>query len=781
MTRLKTQSKPKTGASERTYLFALITGSILILCLQFPGLFKGQVISSADLALYHPPYSATALHQPRSYASLSDFMDGIYPYDYFAYKEMHHGILPFFSNQSEAGLPFLWNGDNNLGNPFFLMLLYIFNPIYAPSLFLLLITLIGITSFFKLMRSFRVSPLGSTFAALVFGFNSYTSSTLQGGMAFNAYMLMPLLMLSTYKILKTPKLTDYFLFILAFIGIVTNGYPPSCLFFGIFYVFFLTYLWCSDKQLRKFKSIVQFVIASLCSVAIAIPMIFQTYHYLISTIDRTWRAGYGLHTISVTSFFSLLDPLKFGQLMTFGNGTTFQYVRDGLYFGTPALIIFAIGIYSSLFNFNRSKFVLWLAGYDLSLLCLITLPFLNRDVYAKIPLLSQTYASNQFVILIFVASLICGFGFDSVQELTIKTSTKVAVCVLILLLFLDGAMHKTFPSIYFCFILIISIYGINKIDRKMSSSSAFLIVIIPQLLGTFPLNGFINWTASPSQLYPESNATRYLQTNIGNYKLLPMGNAFLADTPYAFDIPTLAGRGHFSAGQRSMYRQLSPNAFKNSPTQYLFSTNEIDFGNPLLDVLGVKYVAIPTVGFKAVDNPETVNSLQHMKKVFSGDGVDIFKRPNPSEFGEIFTQCDSTSSGFHMTLQTWDVSRISTQICHDTHTINTPISFKGDLNLNRSLSLSLLNTGNSGGNSQFFVTSYTFDSNIKVKINGAKVNPMLADSNLLAIKLLPGLNVVVLKYDPWYLNFYPIFSLLALFIMLSGLLIRFCFIDIRNK
>ena len=786
-----------TKRSKREHLsdmqISLLLGaaSVLFVILQFPGLLQGQVISASDLALDHPPYSSVVPQATRSYNSLSDFMDSANPTNFFISSNLKKGNIPLYSTQSELGLPILWTGDGNFGSPLFILSIYFFGPIYGPTLNMLFLIFIGSSSFFYLLKYFKFRNFSALVGAIVFTFNSYTASTIQGGLAISAYMALSLFFVSVHSFMIKPKFANYIGILGSYFLILNNDYPPSLLFIApvIFVFISWSFLDVLKKSLSPYLVFSRLFLAGLSCIIASAPILLQNYHYLLQMIDRSWRSGYGQHTVNPRTFLDILDPFVFGELKYFPDGSHFQFVRDSFYIGAPALFLVLIGIlYQNRSKFTFTKLLMWYSGV---LLLLITIPWLNHNIYVHIPFLGQTFASNQLIILIFCTAFLVAQGAEAIQTVNLSSTRVFRGIVLfsflaygsvVVLEIKQGIFHGYFLAITVATILLGLALSVQVgVEKGLITRVTQYGIIALVLFSLFPLNGFINWSTKISKVYPQTTTTKYLQENMKQFRVLPLGNALLADTDYAYEISTLAGRGHFTSGMEDLYSKIDPTAFSGSKTQHLFNLKNVDLHNAILDLIGVKYVAIPTVGFKVADNQITTANIRGLKEVLNTEGVLLVERPTVYPYGLNAGNCTYTGLPDWKLLTNVVVSQtrrtsppLATDYCKNLgDSPMTIISLKGDPNFNKPYYVRFDATHDG-----VYVLPTAYDADLKLKIDGKQVESVKVNGSLEGVFVRSGIHNLQIIYQPWYFN--PS-NLLMFLIVFTVDLLLLCLIERQRR
>jgi hypothetical protein len=600
---------------------------------------------------------------------------------------------------------------------------------------------------------------------------------MQGGMTYVGYSAFPLLLWSTAKLINVVRLPYFFGFFFGIVSMINNNYPPAWLFFIPFYLLFVSYIISRPGPTPKGRRMLHLAGGLAIGALLTFPMWMQTFHYLINSIDRSWRNGYSAHMINPKSVASLTDPFLFGELSYFSNGSHFQYVRDCLYIGIPALFFAILAVVSCLRTKVKFEFRTWIIIYGIILVGLISVPFLNSNLYQNIPLLKQTYASNQFVILLLIFSFLAAYGFDDFITISTKTQIVIAAGLFIsFILYSDeiSIKDKAHHQIYFVFVAILMV-SIILWRTLFTRTSQVALILLLQIVSIFPLNTFINWSTSPSQIYPTNQAISFLQKNLGLSNFMPLGNAFLADTDYAYGLSTVAGRGHFSSATKSLYSTLDPKAFTTSETQYLFNLDSLDLKNKTLDLLSVAYLAVPNTGFLANKNTLPPETAIHQSVVFNGDNVTILKHKLVQPYGYFGSRCTTANeSGWPLsgklsvesTLINFKKSAISEFCKRALGQANGQIKYQGDKNLNDPLIINF-----NVQTQSLFVYPIVWDSNMRLTVDGKKFEPWKVEHDLVGVPLRAGQHTLSLQYKPWYLSNSTLGALLLIFCSISLLIL----------
>jgi hypothetical protein len=126
-------------------------------------------------------------------------------------------------------------------------------------------------------------------------------------------------------------------------------------------------------------------------------------------------------------------------------------------------------------------------------------------------------------------------------------------------------------------------------SMRMKHIAAVLLVIFSALEARAHTRGWFP-EALPSSCYPRTAVTDFLRANTGGSRIQGLGRvaipAIISRDTYGLE--TAVGRMPVSTGLAILLRQADPDAYKNHPTQYLFSEGTL-LDHTIWDLLNVRY------------------------------------------------------------------------------------------------------------------------------------------------------------------------------------------------
>ena len=133
----------------------------------------------------------------------------------------------FCGGRPELSLP------HGLGYSWYSPLLYLMEPLHGLLSVWLILTLVGLTFFYKWIRTYNISPAPSVIGSILFVFNGYQAAHFnQGHLSFAFFNLIPVILFAFEKSARTPRFEWKMSALLVF---AVFAYLTSSLPHGLFY------------------------------------------------------------------------------------------------------------------------------------------------------------------------------------------------------------------------------------------------------------------------------------------------------------------------------------------------------------------------------------------------------------------------------------------------------------------------------------------------------------------------------------------------------------------
>ncbi len=389
---------------------ALLIFSVWLLFVS-PYLLKGLVPYPSTYQVNHfPPWSSNQqFWGPVKNGAMPDIVDQIYPWKKFTIESLKAGQIPWWNPYNFSGNGHVGNFQSAVFSPF--NALYFVLPfIDAWSLIIILQPLLAGVFTYLLMRSLRVSDVGSVVSSIAFMFSGFMVVWMPYGTLSMALCFLPLALYAIQKWYETRKMS--FLPILSFSIALSlfSGHFQTSMYVLITVFSFLIYKAITVRRVRDGLWVgVAFVLGFFISLIQLIPS--------ISLYEDSVRSSIFIKSGGIP--FSYLITLVAGDF--FGNPVTrndwFGYYAEWASFvGILPVSLSLFSIYSGKKNIQ----FFWILAV-IVLVLVIDSPVQSIIGSLKIPVLSTSNPSRIVALFSFAISILAGMGFDYfMQELKVK-------------------------------------------------------------------------------------------------------------------------------------------------------------------------------------------------------------------------------------------------------------------------------------------------------------------------------------------------------------------------
>jgi len=175
----------------------------LLLAIFFSPIVRDRATFSsvANLQRYYYPWIDTsATKPPDAIVPQWDQADYVYPRQVFLDTTLRRtGQLPLWIPDTLGGIPFMAETGSRLGYPPMLAITFLFNPVHAHDVYLIVHLLFAGMAMFALMKAFGVRFGGALLSAVSWTFASYTTAWMMLEMFVPVAALLPLALLFIYR------------------------------------------------------------------------------------------------------------------------------------------------------------------------------------------------------------------------------------------------------------------------------------------------------------------------------------------------------------------------------------------------------------------------------------------------------------------------------------------------------------------------------------------------------------------------------------------------------
>lgn len=295
------------------------------------------VLFPSDVLMNIPNFSEDGWERPKN-SLLADSVYQFEPWRGYAKEEIRQGRFPLWNDLNGHGVPLFANSQSAVLYPLNLIY-YIFPDSFALLLIPISKLSILFTGAYLYLREIKMKKEISIIGGCAVTFAAFPLTWLLWPHT-NVYILLPLLLFITEKVLHSKKNTDLLFTIISFLYFfaILGGHPETLLhilLIHIAYVFFR--FW---KNLRKYKA---FMISILSGFALGAIQIFPFIEYLLnSNVLHIRSTELSDHVLPLKSFIFNFFPFILGapQLEIYKpvtNTTNFQETVGG-YVGLVVII-----------------------------------------------------------------------------------------------------------------------------------------------------------------------------------------------------------------------------------------------------------------------------------------------------------------------------------------------------------------------------------------------------------------------------------------------------------
>ena len=572
---------------------------------------KGLLPIPADtiVGLYNPYRDFYQAKYPRGipYKNflITDPVRQQYPWKSLAISQESKGEIPLWNPYEMAGKPLLANFQSGSFYP--LNLLFVIKPFYTSwSIYIVLGTFLSLIFAYLYLNNLELSKTSSLFGSLTFAFSGFSIAWLEWGNITHTILWLPLILLAIDKIFEKRKNIKWIsIFILSLMLSFFAGHLQL-----FFYVFILSIFYFVFKLFGERKDLSKILILAGSIFIFSIATFYQwfpTLQYILQSArsidqDNWQKIGWFIPWQNLIQFIA---PDFFGNPATLNYWGIFNYGEFIGYIGILPLIFSLFSLFliknRTVFFFGLTLFVSLIFAYPTFL---AKIPFM-----LNIPLISTAQPTRLIFIADFSLAVLTAFGLDYLSKFR---KSKFYILAIIGFLFVSlwlfilkfpinsivspeeisvAKNNLILPSLLF--LLSSMLITANSVFRKIPRSIFVWLIILISVFDLFRFGWkFTPFTAS-SYLYPNTPALTFLNSHIGNYRVLSANSQILPPNFLTmYRIQTIDG---YDPLYLKNYAQLIVSLERNtSDINPPFGFNRIitphNYSSEITDLLGVKYV-----------------------------------------------------------------------------------------------------------------------------------------------------------------------------------------------
>jgi len=639
----------------RSY-WPLVSIIIIILLFFYKTVIFGKIPFPGDLLLSeyapwrHASYFGYAPGAIPSKAQYFDVVRELYPWKTLVIDQLKKFQIPLWNPYNFSGTPLLANYQSQVFYP--LGILYFILPQKtAWTVLLILQPILGSVFLYLFATEIGLSATAGLLAALLFNFSSFANVWMEFNTVWHTILWLPLLLYLLERSIREKKipLSRKLIFIFVLFSSITGGHPQdfidTFIFLSVYEIIRLISIKIWTPQFKR-TFIIQLFSMTIIPFLLAGPQLLPT----IELFRLSSRVPHDLAFILTTMLVQWWQlPMLIVQDF-FGNPATHSYflldtyVNKSLSIGVTGFILVAASLFQKKRGWHQKFFI----GVVLTVLLLtVNTPFALVFYRFPIPILSTGSPTRILWMLALAFSILAGFGFDRIKELSFKQFIPPLIVsfMSIGILWVITLIHPSFGNVIMNttttkhaliiatgIIICLSFLLFIKHLHKFLVYGIILITIFELAYSFMKFNPFV-----PQEfMYPSHAVLTYLQTYAGINRYWGYGTTRMESNLNAqYQLYTTDGTDPLNL---ALYNKLIQASSNGKIAEVFDRTTRSDvaivkgygptdlpdnqYRLRLMDLLGVKYV------LDRFDNPKnnTTFSADHFSPVYSTqDGYTIYR------------------------------------------------------------------------------------------------------------------------------------------------------------
>lgn len=393
--------------------FVAIIFIFAVTCLMFFKIFtRGLYPIPADLlvSFYYPWYSGSweGYNPWTTHKELlgADSIRQIYPWKEFAMEQLKAGEIPLWNPYTFSGQPLLANFQSSVFYPLNIFY-FLTDPKNAWILLIVAQPFMGGIFMYLCARSFRLSAVASSFAAVAFIFSSYFVTWMENGNITHSYIWFPLSFWAINSFFAKQKARFLLVLILSLSFSTLAGHPQTAIY--LYFSVFLYWLFKSGQSKSLSNILTLVVVIFLALAAVAIQLVPTYDFYTKSPISLPFsREVFDRSILPYKNLVSFFASDFFGHPAA-GNFWSQSYGDFTPYFGVVPFI-FALWAMVRRWQQKFVKFAILVAAFFI--LAAVPGPITYLIKTLRIPLLDSTTPSRFISISIFFLIILSSIGLE---------------------------------------------------------------------------------------------------------------------------------------------------------------------------------------------------------------------------------------------------------------------------------------------------------------------------------------------------------------------------------
>jgi len=621
---IRERIQPRISVGTAAILFLLV----IVLAYFWPVLARGEVVAPTDLLFQFPPWSSQVGDDFHVKNGLrSDIVDAYLP----SLKQIKDGVLdgdlPLWTPLKGQGRPLASTLDSSFFHPLTAFFITAFP--FATGYSLLVMSKLFLAGAFTylFLRRLEASRGASLIGGLAYMFSGFNIVWLMWPVTLVS-CFGPLLFLQTENLVRSPRPGNGALLGIVIAIMVLGGFPAVAGYFfyaaALYFMMRLSQSYVENGDWRRaLLTGGAFGLSLMIGVGMAAFQLLPTLE-LTAFTDIGYRRALSEASLHFNQGVQLIFPNFYGNQI-FGNyqGASNLNETSG-YVGIVTLALALFGFMSGLLR--RRPTIIFFAGLaSLSVLIIYDIgPFLSW--VSHLPVFNLNPSTRLLSIFGFAAAAGAAFGFDELRELQIRGWRRPASLALVgaaaatlagMIVYLASEILQrreflsgffdNFPimefhtfrivtvafglSILAPFVVLVFIHVRRPLPGRILATVTILLVSFDLLVFAYRQNP----TVPDEQFYPETSAVRFLESNLKPYeRMAPFDGTFMIPgTQLFYGLNSPFSHTLYAARQKGLILAFSQRAFVTR-TAIIPRHDETDFSSPLFDLLGIRFVSVPS-------------------------------------------------------------------------------------------------------------------------------------------------------------------------------------------
>lgn len=336
----------------------------------------------------------------------ADSIRQIYPWKEFAANQFKASKIPLWNPYTFSGQPLIANFQSSVFYPLNIFY-FVTNPQNAWILLIVTQPLLGGIFMYIAVKSFKISKIAATLAAVAFMFSSYLITWMENGNIAHGYIWLPLAIWAINRLFESSKLRYFVILILSQAMAIFAGHPQTAIYLYLaIFVYFIYKIIENGQPLR----LALWILSVVFSLGITSIQLMPTYDFYKDSpiylpfakevFDRSIIPYKNLITFFASDFFGHPANNNFWS-QTYGDFTP--------YFGVIPLV-FALW---AILRLHGDKFVKFATiASIIFIFSSVPGPITYLIKTLRLPLLDATTPSRFISISIFFLIILSAMGLD---------------------------------------------------------------------------------------------------------------------------------------------------------------------------------------------------------------------------------------------------------------------------------------------------------------------------------------------------------------------------------